>query len=329
MAWVAVHEGALQTTSTIPTGEIAIFEPPSSRPSSSRKGRRVRSLARRPNTGTTSCSAATRCTPASRRCARVRRRSVASAGSYAMTERCATSRQGPARATIRTAADKIKRSPYANDVPIPRTGHRPREHVARRGGRKSAGRPTTARRLRSFAPRATPSRSCNNDTVTATGDCATVRVSGNQNTVQVDLVGAIEALGNSNTITWKRGPGGHDPSVSNPGNGNAVRKANPPDPPTKKARLPLPGNFAARLVAIRAGAARRSGLPLAHVKQRGLEPVDRENKVTGLASCHVGSGPCSPSCPLRAFGQTIRACVGGLDVTANVPIGNVERLVAR
>lgn len=66
----------------------------------------------------------------------------------------------------------------------------------------------------------------NNDTVTATGDCATVRVSGNQNTVQVDLVGAIEALGNSNTITWKRGPGGHDPSVSNPGNGNAVRKAN-------------------------------------------------------------------------------------------------------
>lgn len=27
VAWVAVHEGALQTTSTIPTGEIAIFEP--------------------------------------------------------------------------------------------------------------------------------------------------------------------------------------------------------------------------------------------------------------------------------------------------------------
>jgi redox-sensitive bicupin YhaK (pirin superfamily) len=27
VAWVAVHEGALQTTSTIPTGEMAIFEP--------------------------------------------------------------------------------------------------------------------------------------------------------------------------------------------------------------------------------------------------------------------------------------------------------------
>ena len=65
----------------------------------------------------------------------------------------------------------------------------------------------------------------NGNTVTVTGPCAKVSVTGNHNTVSIDQAGTIAALGNDNTVTWKAGAGGKDPEVSNLGSRNVVRKA--------------------------------------------------------------------------------------------------------
>jgi hypothetical protein len=65
----------------------------------------------------------------------------------------------------------------------------------------------------------------NGNKVTVTGECANVRVTGNSNTVSIDAAESIDVLGNKNTVTWKRGLGGKDAAVSNPGTDNKVARA--------------------------------------------------------------------------------------------------------
>ncbi|SOX56347.1 DUF3060 domain-containing protein [Mycobacterium ahvazicum] len=60
-------------------------------------------------------------------------------------------------------------------------------------------------------------------TVTLTGSCGEVDVSGTANTVNLQTVAAIVATGTGNHITWEKGPGGGVPRISNPGHSNDIR----------------------------------------------------------------------------------------------------------
>lgn len=57
------------------------------------------------------------------------------------------------------------------------------------------------------------------------GDCSTLKINGNDNTVTAEAVAEIETWGNRNKVTWARGAGGRPPKVSNPGTGNTIRRA--------------------------------------------------------------------------------------------------------
>jgi hypothetical protein len=78
----------------------------------------------------------------------------------------------------------------------------------------------------------------NHATITLTGTCegvivsgnhATVKgssvrvlVSGNNNTVEIDAADEIHVTGNKNTVSYKKGIKAKAPKVSNPGNNNSV-----------------------------------------------------------------------------------------------------------
>jgi hypothetical protein len=57
------------------------------------------------------------------------------------------------------------------------------------------------------------------------GDCSTLKVNGNNNTVTVEAVAEISTQGNRNKVTWTRGAGGRPPKISNPGTGNTIKRA--------------------------------------------------------------------------------------------------------
>ena len=64
----------------------------------------------------------------------------------------------------------------------------------------------------------------NDDTIGITGPCASVTVSGNGNYVSIDAVAAISTPGNKNTVKWKAGLDGKDPTVSDVGTGNRIKR---------------------------------------------------------------------------------------------------------
>ncbi len=59
------------------------------------------------------------------------------------------------------------------------------------------------------------------------GECSKLSVRGNENTIRVQAVASIDALGNENRITWETGVNGNKPSISNLGTDNTVKKASP------------------------------------------------------------------------------------------------------
>jgi hypothetical protein len=68
----------------------------------------------------------------------------------------------------------------------------------------------------------------NSNRLTLRGTCGTVDVKGNDNIISVDTVQAIAATGNHNRVTWSRAAEGEQPSVSDLGNENAIRRAAAP-----------------------------------------------------------------------------------------------------
>jgi hypothetical protein len=81
----------------------------------------------------------------------------------------------------------------------------------------------------------------NKATVTLTGTCTLVNISGNDakvtgsaekfyvagnsNTINADGADEIATTGNKNTVTWKKGLAKAEPKVSNPGKDNSVTRS--------------------------------------------------------------------------------------------------------
>jgi len=60
---------------------------------------------------------------------------------------------------------------------------------------------------------------------TVTGSATTFWVAGNHNTVNADAADEINVAGNDNTLTWKKGLSKPQPKISNPGKNNKVTQA--------------------------------------------------------------------------------------------------------
>jgi len=60
------------------------------------------------------------------------------------------------------------------------------------------------------------------NTVTLTGECKSITVSGASNKLKAEAVGAITVTGSDNAVTWKRGLGKSKPKVSRTGVNNKV-----------------------------------------------------------------------------------------------------------
>lgn len=81
-----------------------------------------------------------------------------------------------------------------------------------------------------------------NNEIHFTGQCKSISVPGNENTVTVDAVESISVLGNSNVVTWGKALKGERPEISNLGTGNTIKsgstrsettsKSNPKSNPT-------------------------------------------------------------------------------------------------
>lgn len=63
------------------------------------------------------------------------------------------------------------------------------------------------------------------NTVTLTGDCKSINVSGANNKVKAEGVAAIDVTGSGNEVTWKRAVGGKKPKVNRSGVNNKVTQA--------------------------------------------------------------------------------------------------------
>lgn len=63
------------------------------------------------------------------------------------------------------------------------------------------------------------------NTVTLTGPCRKVSLSGQGHVVTVEVVGTIEVSGMSNSVTWKTALKGKKPTLSVTGAKNAVKQA--------------------------------------------------------------------------------------------------------
>jgi hypothetical protein len=65
----------------------------------------------------------------------------------------------------------------------------------------------------------------NANTLTLHGPCAAVNLNGNKNTLAIDSLGTLNAMGNQNTVTWKAALSGKAPQVNSLGTGNKVSQA--------------------------------------------------------------------------------------------------------
>lgn len=63
------------------------------------------------------------------------------------------------------------------------------------------------------------------NTLTVTGECRKVDISGAKNIVSIEAVGSIEVTGTDNEITWQRATNGDNPRVSTNGAGNTITRA--------------------------------------------------------------------------------------------------------
>ncbi|MFL5353497.1 DUF3060 domain-containing protein [Archangium sp.] len=63
------------------------------------------------------------------------------------------------------------------------------------------------------------------NTVTLTGDCKSINVSGANNKVKAEGVATIDVTGSGNEVTWKRAVGGKKPKVNRSGVDNKVTQA--------------------------------------------------------------------------------------------------------
>lgn len=62
-------------------------------------------------------------------------------------------------------------------------------------------------------------------TITLTGDCDDLDLSGTNNTVVIDAAAKINVSGVGNKVTWTRGLSGKDPKISTSGVNNKVMRA--------------------------------------------------------------------------------------------------------
>lgn len=60
--------------------------------------------------------------------------------------------------------------------------------------------------------------------LTLTGDCRKVQVSGQGNTISIEVLGALELSGMHNTVTWGAASRGRKPSLRVTGIGNSVKQ---------------------------------------------------------------------------------------------------------
>jgi hypothetical protein len=60
------------------------------------------------------------------------------------------------------------------------------------------------------------------DEIIITGECSKVAILGHHNKVVLDAVGEIDAAGNNNLVTYRRGLNGAEPKVETMGPGNKV-----------------------------------------------------------------------------------------------------------
>jgi DUF3060 family protein len=65
----------------------------------------------------------------------------------------------------------------------------------------------------------------NDNSVTLTGDCKSINVSGANNKVKAEGVATIDVTGSGNEVTWKRAVGGKKPKVNRTGVNNKVTQA--------------------------------------------------------------------------------------------------------
>ncbi|MBI3184071.1 MAG: DUF3060 domain-containing protein [Myxococcales bacterium] len=83
------------------------------------------------------------------------------------------------------------------------------------------------------------------------GECKSVKVHGNLNTVQVEAAAKLQVLGNDNRVLWERGAAGKQPAIANLGNRNTVQQG---AAPAKGAAVaPPPGEPAGAAVGVGAG----------------------------------------------------------------------------
>lgn len=64
----------------------------------------------------------------------------------------------------------------------------------------------------------------NENNLTIKGECSKLYVPGNKNIINVEAVAVIDTLGNKNTVTWEKGIDGKEPSISNLGTKNKIKR---------------------------------------------------------------------------------------------------------
>lgn len=60
------------------------------------------------------------------------------------------------------------------------------------------------------------------DEITITGECSKLQIVGHDNKIVLDAVGEIQATGNNNLVTYRRGLNGANPTVQSMGSGNKI-----------------------------------------------------------------------------------------------------------
>ncbi len=60
------------------------------------------------------------------------------------------------------------------------------------------------------------------NSISLTGDCPILQVSGNENAITISSVASIVVTGSTNAVSWTQGVGGQDPTVSDTGTMNVI-----------------------------------------------------------------------------------------------------------
>jgi len=66
----------------------------------------------------------------------------------------------------------------------------------------------------------------NNNSLILRGECQKVTINGNDNTINIEAVGTIQANGNENVINWTKGAGNQRARITDLGNGNLIKQTN-------------------------------------------------------------------------------------------------------